>query len=361
MKKALFAAIVIAIPLSAAAQPNVQLYGTVDLGVEYLTNPTTAGGSVVKMPNNTSIPSRWGVRGTEDLGGGYSASFVLESGFAPDSGIAQQGGRAFGRQANVSLGTPYGTFVLGRQYTGLFYSMLSADIVGPHLFGTGSLDAYIPNARVDNAFGYQNRRGNLQFGGTFSLGRDVASSGGPAATNCAGELGDDKKACREWSVFSKYDTPTWGAAAAYDKNYGGRGVVFGGPSALNDSRFYDARTVLNGYMVMGDLRVGLGWVGRKNVSAASYKQDLVFLGASYAQGPVLYDAQINRYTRRQSPNDSVMAVARVTYSFSKTTAVYASLGYLINDGTAANSLDGVSGAGAGLNQKGFAAGIRKSF
>lgn len=361
MKNAFFGAIAIVIPLSAAAQASVQLYGMVDLGVEYLTNPTTAGGSVVKVPNNTSIPSRWGVRGTEDLGGGFKAGFVLESGFAPDSGTPQQGGRAFGRQSNISLGTPYGTFVLGRQYTGLFYSMLSADIVGPHLFGTGSLDAYIPNARVDNALGYLHKSGNVQFGGTFSLGRDVASSGGPAATNCAGELANDKKACREWSVFSKYDTPTWGAAAAYDKTYGGKGVVLGGPSALNESEFYDARAVLNGYMVLGDVRVGAGWLGRKNVSAAPYKQDLVFLGASYAHGPVLYDAQINRYSRRQSPNDSWMGVARVTYSFSKSTAVYASLGYLTNEGAAANSLDGVSGAGAGLNQSGFAMGIRQSF
>jgi predicted porin len=251
--------------------------------------------------------------------------------------------------------------VLGRQYTGAFYSMLAADIVGPHLFGTGALDAYIPNARVDNALGYQHKLGSLQFGGTFSLGRDVSSSGGPAATNCAGELAADKKACREWSVFSRYETPQWGVAAAYDKTYGGKGVVFEGPSALNDSHFYDARTILNGYAVLGTARVGLGWIGRKNVSSAPYKQDLVFLGASFPDGPLLYDAQIYRYTRRHSPDDTWMGVARVTYSFSKSTAVYASVGYLVNQGMAANSLDGVSGAGAGLNQKGFAAGIRKSF
>ena len=61
--------------------------------------------------------SRWGLKGTEDLGNGTSAIFVLESGFDVNNGNSLQGGRLFGRQAYVGLtGDSWGTFTIGRQY-----------------------------------------------------------------------------------------------------------------------------------------------------------------------------------------------------------------------------------------------------
>ncbi|WP_155402874.1 porin, partial [Ralstonia solanacearum] len=57
-------------PAVASAQ-SVTLYGVVDTGVEYVNHIGTAGSSVVRMPNlSGTVPSRWGLRGTEDLGGG---------------------------------------------------------------------------------------------------------------------------------------------------------------------------------------------------------------------------------------------------------------------------------------------------
>lgn len=71
-----------AMPMVAAAQ-SVTLYGVVDTGIEYVSNVGTAKDGLVRMPNLTgTVPSRWGVRGTEDLGGGLQSLFVLESGFA---------------------------------------------------------------------------------------------------------------------------------------------------------------------------------------------------------------------------------------------------------------------------------------
>src|SRR5450830_732782 len=66
---------------SAMAQSQVTIYGLIDTGVEYVTNANAAGNSVVKMPSLTgSFPSRIGFKGTEDLGGGLQAMFVLEAG-----------------------------------------------------------------------------------------------------------------------------------------------------------------------------------------------------------------------------------------------------------------------------------------
>ncbi|MCA3188107.1 MAG: porin, partial [Cupriavidus sp.] len=96
MKIAKYAAgLLAAAPLLASAQ-SVTMYGVVDTGVEFVNNVGAAGNSVVRMNTLTgTVPSRWGLRGTEDLGGGLKSVFVLEGGFAPDSGNANQGGRLF--------------------------------------------------------------------------------------------------------------------------------------------------------------------------------------------------------------------------------------------------------------------------
>ncbi|XQU70534.1 porin [Cupriavidus sp. H18C1] len=123
-------AMLAAAPMMAAAQ-SVTLYGVVDTGIEYVNNVGPDKDSVVRMPNLTAtVPSRWGIRGTEDLGGGLKGLFVLESGFGPDTGNANQGGRLFGRQAWVGVSGPWGQISLGRQYTMLFWAILDSDILG---------------------------------------------------------------------------------------------------------------------------------------------------------------------------------------------------------------------------------------
>ena len=88
---------------------SVTLYGHLDTGIEHLTN-VQGGGSLTRMPGLTgTAPSRWGLRGSEDLGGGLSAVFALESGFGPDAGTFNQGGRGFGRQAWVGLSGGWGS------------------------------------------------------------------------------------------------------------------------------------------------------------------------------------------------------------------------------------------------------------
>ena len=170
-----------------------------DTAVEHVTNVGVAGGGLTRMPSLTgSSPSRLGFRGTEDLGDGLRALYTLEMGFAPDSGSSNQGGRLFGRQAFVGLSGPWGSVTLGRQYTMLFWSMLDADILGPNIYSSVSLDSYIANARADNALAYRGTFGEFTLGATYSFGRDVVNAGpSPGGTNCAGESATDKKADRK--------------------------------------------------------------------------------------------------------------------------------------------------------------------
>jgi len=132
MKKSLIALAVLAASGAAMAQSSVTLYGIVDAYVGQ-TSTTAAGtfaaGSTAETPNGPKVKqtvvntagfnnSRWGMKGSEELGGGLRANFVLENGFNTDTGaLADAGGRLFNRQATVGLSGAFGAVNLGRQLT----------------------------------------------------------------------------------------------------------------------------------------------------------------------------------------------------------------------------------------------------
>ena len=88
----------------AHGQNSVTLYGIFDTGISYYNHGTESGGTSIGMVSLTGrLPTRWGLRGTEDHGGGVKSFFVLESGFQPGHGSLNYGGRLFGSQANVGL------------------------------------------------------------------------------------------------------------------------------------------------------------------------------------------------------------------------------------------------------------------
>lgn len=123
MKRILtLSAVMLAICGSASAQSTVTLYGLVDLSVNNTRSGEKVGGDRSTWAMNDGTVnglngSRWGVRVNEELGNGLKAGAVLESGILADSGTAAQGGRAFGRQAFLSLNSAsLGEVRLGRQY-----------------------------------------------------------------------------------------------------------------------------------------------------------------------------------------------------------------------------------------------------
>jgi predicted porin len=95
------------------AQSSVTLYGTLDTGITYTNNQ--GGGATWQENSGSRGASKWGLRGTEDLGDGYAAIFTLEGAISSTTG-AMLGNREFGRYAYVGLTGPIGTLTLGRQY-----------------------------------------------------------------------------------------------------------------------------------------------------------------------------------------------------------------------------------------------------
>ncbi|MBT3066522.1 porin [Rhodoferax sp. U11-2br] len=120
MKKSLIALAVLAASGAAMAQSTVTVYGIADVWVG---SEKTGDVRDSKVGSGGVSGSRWGIKGTEDLGGGLKANFLLEQGFSIDSGAAgtndsQPGvAQAFSRQSYVGLSGGFGEVKLGKVWT----------------------------------------------------------------------------------------------------------------------------------------------------------------------------------------------------------------------------------------------------
>ncbi|HTJ93935.1 MAG TPA: porin [Pararobbsia sp.] len=113
MNRAITAMVLLGLPIAAQAQSSVTMFGLIDAGITYTSNQ--GGHHSFTEQTGIQAPDLFGVHGVEDLGGGYSALFVLDGSFALNTG-AQSGGGIFGRESYVGISTPYGALTLGNQF-----------------------------------------------------------------------------------------------------------------------------------------------------------------------------------------------------------------------------------------------------
>jgi len=160
MKKTLIALAAVAAVSAASAQ--VTLYGRIDAGVSVTTTNSGAVGesdlSVNKQHSGNQSGSRWGMKGTEDLGGGLSASFVLENQFAIDTGVGSSTG--FHRAANITVAGPFGALTLGRQYTAI-----------DNLWGTFDPQGYTGASAMSYAWSSFLDKATTTYGAHYDVGR----------------------------------------------------------------------------------------------------------------------------------------------------------------------------------------------
>jgi len=133
MKKTLIALAAVAATSAAFAQSNVTLFGVVDAAIQ-VANGTTADRTA--LVNSGYNSSRFGVRGTEDLGGGLKANFWLEGALSNDDGNAT--GFNFQRRSLVGLEGGFGKIELGREYTPHFWNQTVYDPFGTNGAGTSA-------------------------------------------------------------------------------------------------------------------------------------------------------------------------------------------------------------------------------
>lgn len=165
------------LPNAALAQSSVTLYGVVETGFQRLSNVNAAGGSLTSLTSGNYSASRWGVRGKEDLGGGYSALFRLETGFNADDGN-NSSATFFNRYSQLSLAAPWGTVTAGRTgsvkfdktvfYDPLYYANYSGISLG---------QLPVQYLKVNNAIKYESPSfANFNVELMYGLGQEVAGN-----------------------------------------------------------------------------------------------------------------------------------------------------------------------------------------
>ena len=116
MKKTLIAAAVMAASGVAFAASNVTLYGILDTGIGV--SKVKHQDTTVQMTTGMDSGSRWGIKGVEDLGNGYSVGFVAEQGFNSDDGNVANGSygttSGFTREMQLNVKGAFGTLAAGR-------------------------------------------------------------------------------------------------------------------------------------------------------------------------------------------------------------------------------------------------------
>ncbi|WP_304856097.1 porin [uncultured Parasutterella sp.] len=156
MKKSLImSALLCALSVPAAyAQSNVTLYGVIDGAIAV--SKVKGGDTRIDFDNGIWAGSRFGIRGTEDLGSGYSIGFILEQGFKTFSGEAMNSSKAFARQSTLSITAPFGEAAFGR--TGGLSSDCGTYTI---LHGSSLWTSYYNNGNIYGTFILSDRYDNM--------------------------------------------------------------------------------------------------------------------------------------------------------------------------------------------------------
>lgn len=178
MKYAYMTAAVLSFAAGAAqAQSNVTIFGLVDVGVRYITHANAAGSSLKSIGDGPLNGNRLGFKGTEDLGDGLQAIFLLEHGMAIDTGTVEQQGQFWGRQIWVGLSGKAGSVTFGRQY-GVMHRAVGAfdPLVHGNIATENAPQILLEGVRFDNSLVYVGTVGNVQFGAMYALGEQAAGA-----------------------------------------------------------------------------------------------------------------------------------------------------------------------------------------
>ncbi|BEV13401.1 porin [Herbaspirillum sp. DW155] len=391
MKKSLLALAVLGAFAGAAnAQSSVTIYGIVDTGVVYQSKVATTGGTGSKFGLNSGViqGSRIGFKGVEDLGGGLSAVFQLETGFSNDTGAlddSKTSNTLFRRKSVVGLTGGFGSVLVGRQtdFADTISAYTAVQDFGGWVSNSGSGLDRLQGTRTNNSISYTTNSlngftGNLMYGFGETAGQTSAGQAfGIGGKYDNGPLGLGINYYQSKAGSTAADTSLLGASGA--NSVGTNSNVSGSTAqkVLNVAASYQfgpARVYGNYSRVKQDLNTQANLTNYAGVGsltsvvnrtlARSKKADIYELGTAYSLSPSLKLLAAVDHTRADF--DGVSTKAKLTqvslgtdYWLSKRTDLYAFLAY-----TKASDLNnpGVSDAtGTDGNQGAVAVGIRHKF
>lgn len=335
-----FSAIALALAAPAFAQSTVTVYGIVDVNGVYSKGAATQ----VREGSGGLQGSRIGFKGSEDLGSGVRADFVLEGGLNLDTGGSAQGGSLFGRQAFGALKTPVGTFSAGRQYSSVYtavtdFSAFSNTNVGPTTAVLGGFaGGYEPvqggsSTQAQPASGSAANGGPARVNNSFRYASPSYAGFSASALYGAGEVTGQTSQNRLWDGSVRYTNYGFDAIVSYidDKAEGPTVDTSADVSTITVAALYgfDAFHVEGGYMKVNDKRSGTGPTG------SGFDGQGFWIGGDYRMGPSLFKIQYvqNKPEHIASSTTNVYGVG-YQYDFSKRTALYTSLARFQNGANA---------------------------
>ncbi|MDA8443854.1 porin [Paracidovorax valerianellae] len=302
---------------AAFAQSSVTLYGRVNTTVE---RQEVGDTKTTGLFNNAS---RFGFKGTEDLGGGLKAGFQLESGFASDTGSSDARG-FFARQSEVNLSGGFGALRLGRFTAESYYA--TADYVSLHNHDTGSSsDAFYAYVMPDaNKISYR----TPDFGGLTVEGAVALHEQAVGVKNA-------------YDLAANYNLGALALGAGYSK----QGDV---------NQF-----ALRGLYTMGSFMFG-GYYQRDEDAYVlnGGKRNTFRLSGAYLMGASEFHVNVGRAGKYKNVSDSAATQYTLGYNYnlSKRTKVY---GYYtkVNNSRNAAYMTGIAGA----DFSSVAVGVRHAF
>ena len=371
--KWMVAATLVAFGSSASAQSSVTLYGVIDSGLLYQStsaasfSPTAKNlGKVYRYKDGGIYSSLWGMKGVEDIGGGYHVNFRLQGTFDSGTGkfgLSDTAGAVaiFNQVASVGLSGPFGSVDVGRQIVPMAYAMAETDVRAGHYFGS-ILTAWIG---MNTAAGWAGTSTNGPIGALYDSNAIVYQS--PTFGGVSGALeyapggvaGSFQGGTRESAVL-KYSNYGLKLAAVYynghDTNPGPTTV----PSGVDNNRFWylGALYTIKGFSVSGSYSNG------ENPAHANLVHlDLYSLGLGYRFTPAFQVTSGVYYLhdRNNSANKSTEVAAGAEYNLSKSTLVYAQVGYVNNKGNITTAISYGAPVAPGTGTTAVNIGMRHSF
>lgn len=339
------------------AQTNVTVYGIVDTSIRYISSDNAAGQKNIRMDNGAISNSRWGVKGTEDLGNGMKAIFRLESGFNSDTGSLSDPSRLFNRYSYVGLSGAYGQVTIGRQQTPLFDLM--ADHFDPLTVGNYDQNSWMPAGatliRNENMIKYYGTFGGFSAGLSYAMGEQAGSvkRGSQIGTTLQYTVGQFSLGGGYQQTVSAVNSDWKDSVYNLSVSYSlGAAKLFGGYYRIKDSTgktpaFFGVANSL------ASLNGGIAGIERKD--------DAYFLGATYQATPAWSLTAAGYYDK--SSNVTVASVGNLgdgrryalvgvaEYALSKRTQVYGTVDYNKAKDAALSELvgkDSVTGVGVGI-------------
>ena len=384
MKKSLIALAVLAAAGAASAQSSVTLFGIVDATLAHGRANGVGNANKTALTNSGYNSSRLGFRGTEDLGGGMSASFWLEGSLGNDDGTTGQripqgnqaaisqpadgAGLVFNRRSTVSLAGSWGEVRLGRDYTPTFWNLTVFDPFGTNGVGTtmtlngsatglaspAASGTFVPNGsrnvivRASNDIGYflPANLGGIYGQVNYWLGENVQNG---AVTE------DDGSG---FGLRVGYGSGPFNVAIAYAKtNYG-----ITAPGVGGDYKTWN----VGGQWDFGVAKVMAQYVRDKKDSTTEIDGRGWLIGALVPVGAgeirASYSAYKIDFGAGADPRANQLALGYV-HNLSKRTALYATVAHVRNKDGASMTLNGATVAAGAVNFRstGYDLGIRHSF